>query len=418
MPLPFKSDIDLKDIVEGTDDLIVRMNNRGRIVYINPAVLKTFGLPPEAFLEKRALSFIRQKDIADTRRLVARLLAARAEGATMQNRIVDEAGRVCHMMWTLNFSYAGGKLESINAVGRDITEQMAMEQALRSNQEMWNKLFMASPTWILLASLESGNFLDCNDTFCQDSGYAKEEVIGRNTKELGLWSGTEERDRILNMIKTRRRIDKHPLKMRLRGGAMRDFLWSCIIVEVQGRECLLSVLVDVSDLKKAQEQLAGANEELKSRSRELAEMNSALKVLLRQREEDKKDLESRMWHNLKKMIQPHIHNLRKSGLNPTQLAHLDVVDNRLGEIASNLGRSLGHTAHDLTPRELEVAGHVLEGKSNKSIAEILNISIYSVHSHRQAIRKKLGLLGTRENLHSHLAGLLKQPDRQVETAVR
>ena len=180
-------------------------------------------------------------------------------------------------------------------------------------------------------------------------------------------------------------------------------------MEVQDSECLLSVLVDVSNLKKAQEQLGEANRELKARTRELAEMNSALKVLLKQREEDKSELESRMWHNLKNMIQPHIFNLRQSGLNPTQTAHLDVIAGRLAEISSGLGRSLGHRAHGLTPRELEVAGHVLEGKTNKEIAKILHLSVYSVHSHRQAIRKKLGLLGSRDNLRNHLAGLAGRP---------
>ena len=400
-----------RDIVETTDNLVIKLDHEGRIAYINPAGSILFGEPARDFSGKSALSFLHEKDQVETKKRLAEFISAGVGGGTLENRVLDKAGQVRHMTWTLNFKYDHeGGLAGINAVGKDISEHMAMEQEHRSNQEVWNKLFMASPAWILLASLDSGDFLDCNDIFCQDTGFSKEEVIGRTTKELGLWSGPEERNRILNMIEDRERIDKLPLKMRVRG-VMRDFLWSCIIVDVQGRDCLLSVLVDVSDLKKTEEQLAAANRELQSRSQELADMNSALKVLLKQREEDKNDLESRMWHNLKMMIQPHIFNLRQSGLNPTQLAHLDVIDHRLGEISSNLGRSLGRTAHGLTSRELEVAGHVLEGKTNKDIAEVLNISIYSVHSHRQAIRKKLGILGARENLRAHLARLSKSnPD--------
>lgn len=404
--MPAKTDDIFRDMVESTDDLVVRLDRRGRVFYISPSTMKIYGVPPEACLGTRALSFVHREDIRKTLELVAGVLAAKAGSATLENRYVDKAGNIRHMMWTMNFRYGDdGTLENISAIGRNITQHKLMEQRLRTNEERWNKLFMASPTWIVLASLDDGYFMDCNDTFCQDTGYAKKEVIGRTTLELGLWSGPEERNAILRLIKSRRRIDKHPLKMRMRDGVLRDFLWSGIIMEVLGKECLLSVLVDVSDLKQTQDQLASANRELKARSHELADMNSALKVLLRQREEDKDELESRMWHNLKNMIQPHIFNLRQSGLNPTQTAHLDVIASRLGEIASSLGRSLGHQAYGLTPRELEVAGHVLEGKSNKSISELLNISIYSVHSHRQAIRKKLGLLGTRGNLRNLLAEL-------------
>lgn len=395
-----------RDLVESTDDLVVRLDSQGRVFYISPSTVKIYGVPPEACLGKRALFFVHQQDRRSTMEHMAGLIAAKRNSATMENRYVDAGGQIRHMMWSITFRYRqDGALQNINAIGRNITRHKFLEQELRRNQEMWNKLFMASPTWILLASLEEGKFIDCNDTFCQDTGYKKQEVIGHTTMELGLWSGPEERSGVLKMVRARKRVDKHPLKMRMPDGRLRDFLWNGIIIKVQGKECLLSVLADISELKQAQKQLARANLELQERGRELAEMNSALKVLLRQREEDKNQLESSMWHNIKKMIQPHIANLMHSGLNPTQTAHLQVIANRLAEITSSLGRRLGHQAHGLTPREMEIAGHILEGKTNKDIAEILNISIYSVHAHRQNIRKKLGLLGSRENLRAHLSAL-------------
>ena len=403
-----KTDDIFRDLVESTDDLVVRLDHQGRVFYISPSTMLIYGVPPQACLGKKALWFVHPGDRRRTQEMMTGFIAASVSSATLENRYVDAKGNIRHMMWSLNFRYGdSGALENINAIGRNITQHMLMEQRLRDNQERWNRLFMASPTWIVLASLDDGYLVDCNDTFCQDTGFTKKEVIGRSTMELGLWSGAKERNHILGLIDTRERIDKHPLKMRMRDGVLRDFLWSAIIVDVQGRECLLSVLVDVTDLKETQKQLAEANLELKARSHELAEMNSALKVLLRQREEDKTELESRVWHNLKTMILPHVFNLRQSGLNPTQEAHLDVIAGRLAEITSRLGKSLGQQAYDLTPRELEVAGHVLEGKTNKEIARLLNLSLYSIHSHRQAIRRKLGLLGTRVNLRGHLAGLSK-----------
>ena len=112
-----------------------------------------------------------------------------------------------------------------------------------------------------------------------------------------------------------------------------------------------------------------------------------------------------MGHNIKKMIQPHLYNLRNSGLNATQVAYLDVAVSRLNEIASKLGFRLGYQAYGLTARELEVVGYIIEGKTNKDIADLLNISVHSIESHRFSIRKKLGLLGKRINLRPHLLGL-------------
>ena len=270
---------------------------------------------------------------------MSEFIAATVTSATLENRYRDAEGRIRHMAWTLNFRYGeDGKLQNINAIGRNITPYIFMQDELRKSREVWNKLFMASPNWILLASLGKGHFIDCNDAFCKDTGYTREEVIGRSSKDLGLWTGTEERNRILDLIRSRKRIDRHPFKLSMRDGVVRDFLWSAIIVEVQGEEFLLSVLVDVSELREAQERLAAS-------SRELEEMNSALRVLIKKREEDKTELESKIWHNMKKLVEPHIYNLRQSGLNHTQTAHLDVIASRLDEITSDLGRKLGHHAH-------------------------------------------------------------------------
>ena len=94
-------------------------------------------------------------------------------------------------------------------------------------------------------------------------------------------------------------------------------------------------------------------------------------------------------------------------LSPTQHAHLDVIMDRLDEIASDIGERLGNDVYGLSAREMEVAGHIIAGKTNKDIAKILHISVHSVESHRFSIRKKLSLTGSRANLRTHLLNLSK-----------
>lgn len=406
--MPMSDSEFFRDLVENTNDLIARFDNRGRFFYVSPSAESVFGIPPSECIGKRALSFLASNERYETMQKVKQWVKDGVSNATLETRQMNADGGVRHMMWTINLHYDDNRnLTGINSIGRDITRMKIAEEELRNSEEMWNQLFMASPTWIILATVEEGYFLDFNDAFCRDTGYQKNEVIGRTTVEIGLWEHPEDRDRVLRKIKTEGGLDKFPLRLRMRDGEFRDFLWSTVIIEVHGKECLLSVLVDVGDLKRTQKQLAKTNRELEKRSNDLAEMNSALKVLLKQRDEDKKNLESRVWHNIKKMIQPHLHNLRMSGLNPTQAAHLDVAVSRLEDISSSMGQRLGRQAYGLTARELEVVGHIAEGKTNKDIAELLCISVHSVESHRFSIRKKLGLLGKRINLRTHLLAMSK-----------
>ncbi len=281
------------------------------------------------------------------------------------------------------------------------------ERLLRKKEEMWNKLFSASPTWIILVTLREGAFLDFNNAFCSDTGYYKEEVLGRTSNEIGIWSDPEGRSRALSLIKEKGGLDKLPIKLRMKNGEVRNFLWSNSIIDVENQKCLINVLVDVTTLKRTETQLADANKELEKRSAKLLELNTALKVLLNQRAEDKKELESKVWHNIKNMIQPHLNNLIMTRLSPTQHAHLDVIMDRLDEIASDIGERLGNDVYGLSAREMEVAGHIIAGKTNKDIAKILHISVHSVESHRFSIRKKLSLTGSRANLRTHLLNLSK-----------
>jgi DNA-binding CsgD family transcriptional regulator len=59
----------------------------------------------------------------------------------------------------------------------------------------------------------------------------------------------------------------------------------------------------------------------------------------------------------------------------------------------------------LTPREIDVAVLVREGKTSKEIAELLDISASGVDFHRKKIREKLGLTNEKSNLRSALLSL-------------
>lgn len=59
-------------------------------------------------------------------------------------------------------------------------------------------------------------------------------------------------------------------------------------------------------------------------------------------------------------------------------------------------RGLDDSYDLLSPREKEVLQLVAEGKSNKDVAEILNLSTYTVESHRTRIMQKLNLHNTAE----------------------
>jgi len=69
----------------------------------------------------------------------------------------------------------------------------------------------------------------------------------------------------------------------------------------------------------------------------------------------------------------------------------------LDDYVRKLKRSGTDDAYDLlTPRERELLQLIAEGKSNKDIANLLNLSVYTVESHRSNLMEKLNLRGLPE----------------------
>jgi DNA-binding CsgD family transcriptional regulator len=163
---------------------------------------------------------------------------------------------------------------------------------------------------------------------------------------------------------------------------------------------------EVMERQQKEKELKDREKELKIKSERLEEMNTALKVLLEQRDQDRKELEENILANVKELILPYVDKLRKSPLNDHQVSHLDVVESNLNNIISPFLRSLTSKYLNLTPRETQVATLIKEGKTSKDISEILTMSLAAVEFHRSNIRKKLGLRNKKANLQSHLSSFL------------
>lgn len=162
------------------------------------------------------------------------------------------------------------------------------------------------------------------------------------------------------------------------------------------------VFRDVTEQKRMDLALRESEQKLRMHARELEESNTALKVLLKQRESDKRELEENILANVKQLILPHIEKLKKNKDISEALSYLNILERNLEEIISPFSCRLSSKYYGFTPREIMIADLIKDGKQDKEIMQILNISFETVKSHRQNIRKKLGIYSKRSNLRTHL----------------
>jgi PAS domain S-box-containing protein len=175
---------------------------------------------------------------------------------------------------------------------------------------------------------------------------------------------------------------------------------------------IIGVTRDITERKEAEEALKKAHDELKKRTRELEikknsleELNTAMKVLLKKREEDKTEIESNVLTNVKELIEPYFEKIKKTKLDDQQKALLSIMESNVNEIISPFIRKMSLKYLNLTPTEIQIANLIRHGSMTKEIAELMNISPKTVETHRRNIRRKIGLDGKQVNLRSHLFSL-------------
>ena len=304
--------------------------------------------------------------------------------------------------WKENYVY---KLQSgeIVAVYDDITKSKQIEKALHESEERYKSLFKNNHSVMFLVDPENANIVDANPAAISFYGWSHEELTRKKITNINTLTERHVFQAMKQAKTEQRRI--FYFKHRLASGKTRDVEIYSGPIKVYGKKLLYSIVHDITKRKQTELSLIERRKELENKTQELEAVNAALRVLLKHRDEDKKELEEKVVANVKELVFPYVEKLNNSQLNDRQMVYLNIVQSNLEDIITPFLRQLSSKYSDLTPNEIRVAGFVKDGKTTKEIAELLNSSTGTIDFHRNNLRKKLGLRNTKTNLRSFLLAL-------------
>ncbi len=160
---------------------------------------------------------------------------------------------------------------------------------------------------------------------------------------------------------------------------------------------------EVESVRKLEE----GKRELETKTELLEQANMALKMMLQKSAENREEIEEEVLSTLKKMVVPYISKIKKAEISADVKEYLETLETNLKHVASPFTRKLSYEYIALTPKEIQVANLIRDGKSTKEISEELNMTKGSTEFYRNNIRDKIGLRGKKIRLREHLLTLRK-----------
>ncbi len=228
----------------------------------------------------------------------------------------------------------------LTGIVQDITERKQAEETLRETQQLYEGIFRLSPEMIALIAEDDNCFLAVNDAHERITGYRPDEVIGHSTAEFMTWASLDEHRKLIQHLDEQGTVHNQEVSFYRRSGELYTALLSIARVEVGGKQCRINIIADITERKRAEEELERYRNHLEElveqRTTELKAANEQLHLLGRRKDE----FVSNVSHELRTPITSIKLRAVLLHRHPDQLnRHLGVIDrevDRLAETIENL----------------------------------------------------------------------------------
>ncbi|MFN8671707.1 MAG: PAS domain S-box protein [Candidatus Sericytochromatia bacterium] len=238
-----------KVILEKSPDGIVLISPDGKFNYISSSIIKIFGYSQEEIVNLKPDSLTHPEDLPMVLDNLTKLLGDNSFTPTIEYRFIDKWGKWHWVQSTFTNLIEEPYIESIVINFKDITDKKETEIKLKESEEKFFKIFQASRSMLILTKFDDGLIVDVNETFLKISGYNKEEIIGKKSTEINLWTDIKNRDEYIELLKRNGYTENLEYKFLLKSGEERIGSVFGQIIEINAKKYILGSINDITEQK-------------------------------------------------------------------------------------------------------------------------------------------------------------------------
>lgn len=438
-----------RNLVETIDEYIAESDATGTCTYASPKVFDFIGYSSEELIGKRPFDFMEPAEALRVKTIFYEKAVKHEPFDYLENTLIHKNGTAV-VMETSGAPFFGedGKLLGYRTISRDITRRKEAAEALAKAEAKYRDIFENAVEGIY-RSLPVGRYTDVNPAFARIFGYDSPEELKTAVNDIGrqLYTDPEVRKECVRIVEERGHGSFEIGIRRKDGSEGWVFNNVRVVRDAQGKTlCYEGFVEDITDRKRIEEELgrthgaleervrertaelARVNEvlrldiekrmrveealnlresELEIRSRKLEDLNTTLRTLLEQRDQDRSLLEQRVIANINKLVMPALEKLKATPINRQAASFVGVLETNLKEIVSPFSQQLSAQSASLTQTEIQIANFIMQGMRSKEIAGLMKLSKGTIDFYRNNIRKKLGIRNQKANLQSYLLAHFK-----------
>ncbi len=330
----------------------------------------------------------------------------RAQGMFYMNK---KNGIVVPMEATLSLlTDPDGNRRGTIAICRDITIRVKAEKQLLNTKLFLENIFATTRDGIYVSNPQ-GQCIMINRAFSDITGYTQDELIGCSPASLlADDSDAELSQQIMKAMDNQDDLSLFEARWKRKNGEVFPAEVRLAVLKTESGDYngIVASVRDITERRRVLEELRRSHEQLEEKVRErtenLEEMNTALRVLLQGREEDKQTHEDKILGNVSELVLPYLDRLKTTRLDERQRSSIAIIEANLKDIVAPFAGRTASRNLSLTPAEIQIANLIKHGMTAKEIAGITSLSPRTIECHRASIRKKLGLINRKVNLRAYL----------------
>lgn len=249
-----ESEEKFRRITENMHDLVCEIDAEGFLRYASPSYERILGYRPQDLPGQDAFRMIHPDDQEHAISL-GQGLRQNSGNHEVELRIRHADGHYLWFCWTVAILLGpAGEPAGVVASGRNITARRHAEEMLRQSEEKFSQIIQTAPISISITNPEDGLFHDVNPGLTSSTGYTYEEIVGRTSKELGLWGVPGERESMMAELLAHGEVHNREMTFRRKGGALRSGMYSARLANFGGKPCVFFAMQDITEYKRAEQE--------------------------------------------------------------------------------------------------------------------------------------------------------------------